>query len=271
MTSDNPSTPSKTGTRQAQDDLDQTRDRVRTEAQSAKDEARNAADSIRDAASDLSGKARARAREEGEKGKEQAAGSLDDFAAAVRKASDELGERDQSMASSLVREVAGGLEQASRTIHGKDIGEITQSVARFARERPATFLVGAALAGLALGRFARSSGEHDQRDYAGGGGRDGGSGDMASGDRSYSPAGSRVPAGYRPSYSDQPRPTEGAFPRDRDPVTGTARGVGAAPSIPERPAGETSSASRATAASPLSRSTNPTSSHPSVKGENHER
>ena len=71
----------------------------------------------------------ARAATEAEKGKEAAAAGLDDFAAAVRKASDELGSRDQSMASHLVREVAGGLEQASRTIHGKDIGEFTQSVA----------------------------------------------------------------------------------------------------------------------------------------------
>lgn len=218
MTSNIPSTPGTPKPDQARDDLDRTKDRVREEAESAKAETRKATDSIRDTASDLSDKARAKAREQGEKGKEQAAGGLDDFAAAVRKASEELASRDQSMASNLVREVAGGLEQASRTIHGKDIGELTQSVARFARERPATFLVGAALAGLALGRFARSSGEHDERDYGGTAEHDGNSGS-----RYGTRVGGAVPTGYRGSYSDQPRPTEGAFPSRRDPVTGQAR------------------------------------------------
>ena len=231
MTSENPSTPKTPEPDRARDDLDRTKDRVREETHAAKAEARKAADSVRDTASDFSDKAREKAEAQGEKGKEQVAGGLDDFAAAVRKASEELGSRDQSMASNLVREVAGGLEHASRTIHGKDIGELTQSVARFARERPATFLVGAALAGLALGRFARSSGEHDERDYAGNerddanaGGGDQYRGRPASSHRSSGGADGPVPAGYRSSYSEQPRPTEGAFPSGRDPVTGNSRG-----------------------------------------------
>ncbi len=222
MTSDNPSTPRTPEPDHAQDDLDRTKDRVREETQSVKAEARKATDSIRDTASDLSDKARAKAQEQVEKGKEQAAGGLHDFAAAVSKASEELGSRDQSMASNLVREVAGGLEHASRTIHGKDIGELTQSVARFARERPATFLVGAALAGLALGRFARSSGEHDEGDYAGVRGNDRDKRDTGHVDRSAGSNDGSVPAGYRSSYSDKPRPTEGAFPSGRDPATGAA-------------------------------------------------
>ncbi|MEF2549835.1 hypothetical protein VQ042_00450 [Aurantimonas sp. A2-1-M11] len=220
MTSDT-SPPKTPQSDQAKADLDRSRDRIRQETESAKAEAGKATDNLRDAASDLSGKARQRAQEEGERGKETVASGLDDFAAAVRKASDELGTRDQSMASSLVREVAGGLEQASKTIHGKDVGELTRSVARFARERPATFLAGAALAGLALGRFARSSSEHETDDYA-----------PRSNDGPSRPTGGPVPAGYRASYSDQPRPTEGAFPRDGDPVTGTTRG----PVNPARPA-----------------------------------
>src|SRR3546814_8212169 len=93
--------------------------------------------------------------------KEAVAGGMDDFAAAVRKASDELGERDRSMAANMVREVANGLEQASRSVHGQSLQDVTRSVADFARQQPTTFLVGAALAGLALGRFVRASGEHE--------------------------------------------------------------------------------------------------------------
>lgn len=201
-------------------------DRIRTEAESAKAEARHAADGLRDTASDLSGKARQKAWDESEKGKEQIASGLDDFAAAVRKASEELGTRDQSMASGLVREVAGGLEHASRTIHGKDVGQLTRSVAQFARERPATFLVGAALAGLALGRFARSSGEHTERAYAAENPSSGRRHRTDDRDRTPSPIGDTVPPGYRSSFTDQPRPTEGAFPADRDPVTGAVRRQG---------------------------------------------
>ena len=262
MTSDIPSTSRTPQPGKAHDDLDRTKDRVQEEAQSAKDEVRKAADNVRDTASDLSDKARAKAREKGEEGKEQVAGGLDDFAAAVRKASDELGSRDQSMASNLVREVAGGLEHASRTIHGKDVGELTQSVARFARERPATFLVGAALAGLALGRFARSSGEHDVHDYAGsndvGGNRDAG----RYARRSGASGGGAVPQGYRSSFSDQPRPTEGAYPASRDPVTGGSRSaIDTGPNAPDRSQRET----RPVSASPVTSSARPAAQASTVK------
>ena len=140
-------------------------ERATHDGEAVGEKARTVAKNVRDTAEDFAGRARDKARDEAGQGKEAVAGGLEDFAAAVRKASEELGSRDQSMASQVVREVAGGLEHASRTIHGKDIGELTRSVGRFARERPATFLAGAALAGLALGRFARSSGEHSETDY----------------------------------------------------------------------------------------------------------
>ena len=208
----------------AKDDVSMAADRLNREADTARTEARAAAGTIRDEAQGLASAARERAYEGADQGKESVAGSLDDFAAAVGKAADELGERDQSMAASLVREMATGLGDASRSIHGRSVDEIVRSVAGFARSRPTTFLLGAALAGVALGRFARSSSEHDQQGY--------------SGDR-----GSRYPRGgatpgrdYGRSYVDQPRPTEGAYPRDRDPVTGAPRAGAASPGAPT-PAG----------------------------------
>src|SRR3546814_1701508 len=90
--------------------------------------------------------------------KEAVAGGMDDFAAAVRKASDELGERDRSMAANMVREVARGLEQASRSVHGQSLQDLTRSVATFDRRQPTTFLVGEELDGLAIGRFVRAYG-----------------------------------------------------------------------------------------------------------------
>jgi len=130
------------------------------EGASARDAASQAAGSIRDQAASLASGVRETAEAKAETGISAAASSLDDFTAAIRKASDELGERDQSMAAQLVREAASGLEQASGALKGKSVGEVTQSLAGFARRQPAAFLVGATLAGIALGRFARASSDH---------------------------------------------------------------------------------------------------------------
>jgi hypothetical protein len=130
------------------------------ETGAAKAELGDAARQVKEGAAHLASTARGKATEGVEAGKSQITSSLGDFAAAVRKASDELGERDQSMAAGLVREVANGLEQATGSIQGQSVQDLTRSVASFARRQPTTFLIGAALAGIALGRFARASGEH---------------------------------------------------------------------------------------------------------------
>lgn len=144
----------------------QVRDSLAREASSAHDEAQKAKNTVADEATRLASSAREKAYEGVESGKNYAAGSLTDFTAAIKKASDELGERDQSMAANLVREAASGLEQVSVAIEGKSVQQLTRSVADFARRQPAAFLIGAALAGVAIGRFAKASSEHSESDYA---------------------------------------------------------------------------------------------------------
>ncbi|MFD2238876.1 hypothetical protein [Aureimonas populi] len=152
---------------EAKADAGALRDAASREASSAKAEAQKAGATLRDEASRLASDAKDKAFEGAESGKAYAASSLNDFTAAIKKASEELGARDQSMAANLVREAASGLEQVSGAIEGKSIKELTGSVAGFARRQPAAFLIGAALAGVAIGRFAKASGEHDERDYPG--------------------------------------------------------------------------------------------------------
>ncbi len=144
----------------AKDDAARAQSTLSREAESAREEGERAMRTGGEEASRLAETAKERAGEAVENQKETMADSLGDFAAAIRKASDELGGRDQSMAASMVREVAHGLEQASRSIHGRNVQDLTRSVASFARRQPTAFLVGATLAGVALGRFVRSSGEH---------------------------------------------------------------------------------------------------------------
>lgn len=153
---------------EARRDGERVRDAAARESASVREEAGRAGESLKDGASRFASSAREKAYEQAESGKDFAASNLDDFTAAIRKASDELGERDQSMAANLVREAASGLEQVSGAIQGKSVQELTRSVAGFARRQPAAFLIGAALAGVALGRFARASSDHDQNEARGG-------------------------------------------------------------------------------------------------------
>lgn len=140
-------------------------DELAQDARSVRDEASKAAGTLKDEAARLASGVRRKAEERADEGLYAAASSLEDFTAAIRKASEELGERDQSMAAGLVRQAASGLEDASAAIKGKSLGDITHSLAGFARRQPAAFLIGAALAGVALGRFARASGDHADAEH----------------------------------------------------------------------------------------------------------
>jgi hypothetical protein len=154
-----------TAPKKAEEDFERAKSAVKKEADAAKDQIGEAADRLRDGASSIADKAKDAVSERAEEGKETVASSMADFATAVRKASNELGARDQSMAASLVREVAGGLEDASKAIHGRSVGDLTRSVSDFARRQPAAFLLGATVAGIALGRFIKAT--EDRHDDSG--------------------------------------------------------------------------------------------------------
>ena len=95
-----------------------------------------------------------------EGGKAAAADALATFADAVRKAGEELGQSDQTMVAGLVAQAAEGLESLSRTVSQKQPQDLLVAVRDFGRANPAAFMAGAVLAGVALGRFARSSAHH---------------------------------------------------------------------------------------------------------------
>lgn len=135
------------------------------EADAASDHASRAASDIKSEAASMAEKAKQEGLNQAERGKDAAASTVGDFAASIRAAADKLGERDQSLSANLVREAARGLEDVSGAISGRSVGEIVNSVSGFARKQPTAFLVGAALTGVALGRFARASTAHGPNDY----------------------------------------------------------------------------------------------------------
>ncbi|GGD89016.1 hypothetical protein GCM10011390_04710 [Aureimonas endophytica] len=142
------------------DDKHRLESAIKRETADAKDAARTAYEGAKQQAEDLSASVKAHVAAEAEAGMDKAGSSLGDFASAIRKASEELGERDQSMAANMMREVASGIEQAATSIQGRSLPELGRSVAGFARRQPTAFLLGATLAGIALGRLARASGGH---------------------------------------------------------------------------------------------------------------
>lgn len=95
-----------------------------------------------------------------EDGKSAAAHSLETFATAVRRAGDELQGQDQTTTARLVSEAANGLEGFSRLLNEKSIDGVVDSVRSFAKANPTAFIAGSVLAGIALGRFIRSSSHH---------------------------------------------------------------------------------------------------------------
>ncbi|RLQ88723.1 hypothetical protein [Notoacmeibacter ruber] len=149
----------------AKSDAAGVRQAAQREADAASSEASRASSDIKAEAAHLADKAKQEGLHQAERGKETAASTVNDFAASVRAAADKLGERDQSMSANLVREAARGLEDVSGAISGRSVGEIVNNVSGFARRQPTAFMVGAALTGIALGRFARASNTHTARDY----------------------------------------------------------------------------------------------------------
>jgi ElaB/YqjD/DUF883 family membrane-anchored ribosome-binding protein len=133
------------------------------EGSSPKDIAKGAIQTVKDEAASFADTAKDKALEQVDQGKETASKTMGDFAAAIRKAGDELAQHDQTMAGQMVKKAADGLETLSRSVSDKRPEEMLDAVRDFARDNPAAFIAGSVLVGLAIGRFARSSERHEER------------------------------------------------------------------------------------------------------------
>jgi hypothetical protein len=81
------------------------------------------------------------------------------ISSSVRQWSDELGTmaEGESPTKDAVRRVARSGRRAADYLESKDVEDVLDDVRDFARRRPGTFLAAAAIAGLAVGRLAKSS------------------------------------------------------------------------------------------------------------------
>lgn len=79
----------------------------------------------------------------------------------LRSVSDELGamasnSEGSGVASGLVQQVSTRLSSAASWLGDRDPGSVLAEVKRFARQKPGTFILGAAIAGIVVGRLTRA-------------------------------------------------------------------------------------------------------------------
>jgi hypothetical protein len=130
------------------------------DSSSPKEMVASAAQAVKQEVASFAATAQDKAKDRIEQGKGAASSTLGDFANAIRKAGDELSQNDQSMAGRVVKQAAEGLEGLSRSVSEKRPEELLDAVRDFGRANPAAFIAGSVLVGLALGRFLRSSEQH---------------------------------------------------------------------------------------------------------------
>jgi hypothetical protein len=115
-------------------------------------------DKVRAAVEDTAESVASQARSAAEQQKESGAEQLGGMARAIHGAAREL-ENQMPQAARFVHDAAEQLEGAAGALRERSIDDLMQSFNRFARTQPLAFFGGAVLAGFAVSRFLKSSGQ----------------------------------------------------------------------------------------------------------------
>ncbi|RWC26021.1 hypothetical protein [Mesorhizobium sp.] len=79
------------------------------------------------------------------------------FSGAIRAASEHLANSEQRGASKFALEAAGGLDRLSASLKDRPFEEVLSEIRTFGAQNPGVLVGGSVIAGLALGRFVKSS------------------------------------------------------------------------------------------------------------------
>ena len=150
---------------QADNSLDAATDELSRGYQKEKDGARKVLHDAQDAVSQKAGEVASEAKDallDQAAGKQKDFGaSLQAFGGAMRAASDHLANSDQRRAATMMLEAAGGLERLSSSLRSKPVEEVLGELRSYGRNNTPALMVGSVIAGLALGRFLKSSSTDD--------------------------------------------------------------------------------------------------------------
>jgi hypothetical protein len=130
-------------------------DEARHVAGTAAEQAGQVTQEARRQAADLYEQARTQAAEQASAGQHKAAESMRALAAELHQMAD--GGEQHGPASDLAAQAAGRIDAAADWLNGREPGDLIEEVRGFARRRPGTFLIGAALAGVVVGRLTRGA------------------------------------------------------------------------------------------------------------------
>ena len=144
-----------------------------TATEQAKDVASTAKDEAASVISDVKWQAKDLYAQTQRELKDQANTQQQRVAAGLRSVGQDLtsmaaGSQQQSLASDLVRQVSERVSSAGSWLGERDPGAVLTEVKRFARRRPGTFILAAAVTGIVVGRLTRAlaSNASDQSDAA---------------------------------------------------------------------------------------------------------
>ncbi len=130
-------------------------DRGDSVAKTAVAEAKHVAEHSQHEVRDLLREGRSQLEEQARNGQRQAAQSLHGLAGQL----DRMAERAETpgVATDLARQASGHIDTVAHWLDEREPGQLLGEVRRFARRRPGTFLVGAAIAGAIVGRLTRAA------------------------------------------------------------------------------------------------------------------
>jgi hypothetical protein len=132
-------------------------DTIRREAQSAREALHEAQDEVTRKAAEYATEAKATAVEQAEVAQKDVSASLAAFGGALRAAGDHLAGSDQRAASQFMLQAANGIDRFAGSLKNKPFADVIDDVRTFGRENSGALIAGSLLAGLALGRFVKSS------------------------------------------------------------------------------------------------------------------
>ncbi|AZO68476.1 MAG: hypothetical protein EOS85_13305 [Mesorhizobium sp.] len=132
-------------------------ERFQQETQTATEALHDARDELTRKAGDYASEAKQELFNKAEGTQRDISSNLKAFSGALRAASEHLANNDQRTASKLTLDAAGGLERLSSSLKDKPFEDVLGEMRSFGRENSGALIAGSVLAGLALGRFIKSS------------------------------------------------------------------------------------------------------------------
>jgi hypothetical protein len=139
----------------SQSESEQARKKISDTAEKAGEQIKEKARSVRDWVSE-------QAQTRGNEQKDRAADGVENIAKSVHALKDKLDEQQLATASRYVESAADRIEQFADYLRQHDVQEMRRNAEQIARNHPGTFLGSLLLAGVALGRFLRSSSELEE-------------------------------------------------------------------------------------------------------------